>query len=168
MHKVSLATQPSHRNNSLTCVALSLDWVRQKELASLAPLFWRKESTSLMNSSIQHFIQLFLSKASKQASSFLFFSGTVICGGHVTVAINTWNQSPTLSVPEENPNKTQKDQTSWFGLWLLFVNSSMQVLISNKKSSLGFSLLYFKFWTSIELFQHIFRMSYFTLTSSAF
>lgn len=25
MHKVSLATQPSHRNNSLTCVALSLD-----------------------------------------------------------------------------------------------------------------------------------------------
>ena len=35
-------------------------------------------------------------------------SGAVISGGHFSVAINTLNQSPTLSVREENPSKTYK------------------------------------------------------------
>ena len=34
------------------------------------------------------------------------FSGAVISGGHISVAINTLNQSPTLSAREENPSKT--------------------------------------------------------------
>ena len=39
------------------------------------------------------------SQQSKQHSSpFLFFSGAVLSGGHIGVAINTLNQSPTLSV----------------------------------------------------------------------
>ena len=36
------------------------------------------------------------------------FWGAVISGGHIGVAINTLNQSPTLSVWEENPSKTYK------------------------------------------------------------
>ena len=34
------------------------------------------------------------------------FSGAVISGGHISVAINTLNESPTLSVREENRSKT--------------------------------------------------------------
>ena len=47
---------------------------------------------------------------SKQAAqqTLSLFSGTVISGRHVSVAINTLNQSLTLSVREENPNKTYK------------------------------------------------------------
>ena len=64
---------------------------------------------SLTNALTQHFVQLFLSKARKQQSGlFLFFSSAVISGGHISVAINTLNQSPTLSVGEENPSKTCK------------------------------------------------------------
>ena len=40
------------------------------------------------------------SQQSKQAA--------VISGGHISVTINTSNQSPTLSVREENPSKTSK------------------------------------------------------------
>ena len=36
------------------------------------------------------------------------FSGTVISGGHISVAINTLNQSPTLSVRDGNASKTYK------------------------------------------------------------
>ena len=36
------------------------------------------------------------------------FLGAVISGGHISVTINTLNQSPILSVREENPNKTYK------------------------------------------------------------
>ena len=36
------------------------------------------------------------------------FSGAVISGGHISVALNTLNESPTLSVREENPRKTYK------------------------------------------------------------
>ena len=36
------------------------------------------------------------------------FSGDVISEGHISVAINTLNQSPTLLVGEENPSKTYK------------------------------------------------------------
>ena len=36
------------------------------------------------------------------------FSGAVISGGHISVAINALNQSPTLSVREENPSKTYR------------------------------------------------------------
>ena len=48
------------------------------------------------------------SQQSKQASSspFLFFLGAVIGEGHISVAINTLDQSLTLSVREENPSKT--------------------------------------------------------------
>ena len=46
------------------------------------------------------------SQQSKQHSS--PFLGAVISGGHISVAINTLNQSPTLSVREENPIKTYK------------------------------------------------------------
>ena len=74
--------------------------------------------------------QLFLSKASKQHSRlFLFFLGAVISVGHISVAINTLNQSPTLSVREQTPSKTYNVSDST----RLFVNSSMRVLISNRK-----------------------------------
>ena len=48
------------------------------------------------------------SQQSKQAAQQLFslFSGAVISGGHISVTINTLNQSPTLSVREEDPSKT--------------------------------------------------------------
>ena len=47
---------------------------------------------------------------SKQAAQqpLSLFSGAVISGGHISVAINTLNQSPTLSVREENRNKIYK------------------------------------------------------------
>ena len=51
------------------------------------------------------------SEQSKQAAQqpLSLFSGAVISGGHISVAINTLNQSPTaLSVREENPSKTDK------------------------------------------------------------
>ena len=50
------------------------------------------------------------SQQSKQAAQqpLSLFSGAVISGGHISVAINTLNQSPTLSVREENPSKTYK------------------------------------------------------------
>ena len=50
------------------------------------------------------------SQQSKQAAQQLLslFSGAVISGEHISVAINTLNQSPTLSVREENPSKTYK------------------------------------------------------------
>ena len=35
---------------------------------------------------------------SAAAARFFFFSGAVLSGGHIGVAINTLNQSPTLSV----------------------------------------------------------------------
>ena len=48
--------------------------------------------------------------ANKQAAQqpFSLFSGAVISGGHISVAIDTLNQSPTLSLPEEDPSKTYK------------------------------------------------------------
>ena len=48
------------------------------------------------------------SQQSKQVAQqpLSLFSGAVISGGHISVAINTLNQSPTLSVREENPSKT--------------------------------------------------------------
>ena len=51
------------------------------------------------------------SQQSKQAAQQLLslFSGAVISGGHISVTINTLNQSPTLSVREESPNKTFKE-----------------------------------------------------------
>ena len=51
------------------------------------------------------------SQQSKQAAQqpLSLFSGAVISGGHISVAINTLNQSPTLSVPEENPSKLIKE-----------------------------------------------------------
>ena len=50
------------------------------------------------------------SQQSKQAAQHFvsLFSGAVISGGHFSVAINTLNQSPTLSVREENSSKTYK------------------------------------------------------------
>ena len=50
------------------------------------------------------------SQQSKQAVQQLLslFSRAVVSGGHVSVPINTLNQSPTLSVREENPSKTYK------------------------------------------------------------
>jgi len=48
------------------------------------------------------------SQQSKQAAQQPLSLGTVISGGHISVAINTLNQSPTLSVREENPSKTYK------------------------------------------------------------
>ena len=50
------------------------------------------------------------SQQSKQAAQqpLSLFSGAVISGGHISVAINALNQSPTLSVREENPSKTYK------------------------------------------------------------
>ena len=50
------------------------------------------------------------SQQSKQAAQqpLSLFSGVIISGGHIGVAINTLNQSPTLSVWEENPSKTYK------------------------------------------------------------
>ena len=51
-----------------------------------------------------------LSQDSKQVAQqpLPLFSGAVISGGHISVAINTLSQSPTLSVREENPSKTCK------------------------------------------------------------
>ena len=48
------------------------------------------------------------SQQSKQAAQqpLSLFSGAVISGGHISVAINTLNQAPTLSAREENPSKT--------------------------------------------------------------
>ena len=50
------------------------------------------------------------SQQSKQAAQqpLSLFSGAVISGGHISVVINTLNQSPTLSVREEYPSKTSK------------------------------------------------------------
>ena len=50
----------------------------------------------------------FSQQSKQQSSLFLLFSSAVISGGHISVAINTLNQSPTLSVGEENPGKTCK------------------------------------------------------------
>ena len=52
----------------------------------------------------------FSQQSSKQHSSpFSLLSGAaVISGGHISVAINTLNQSPTLSVQEKDPSKTYK------------------------------------------------------------
>ena len=48
------------------------------------------------------------SQQSKQAAQqpLSLISGAVISGEQTSVAINTFNQSPTLSVREENPSKT--------------------------------------------------------------
>ena len=48
------------------------------------------------------------SQQSKQAAQqpLSLFPGAVISGGHISMVINTLNQLPTLSVPEENPSKT--------------------------------------------------------------
>ena len=46
--------------------------------------------------------------AQQHSSPFSLFSGAVISGGHISVAINTLNQSPTLSVREKDPSKTYK------------------------------------------------------------
>ena len=50
------------------------------------------------------------SQQSKQAAEkpLSLFSGAVISGGHISMAINILNQSPTLSVREEYPSKTSK------------------------------------------------------------
>ena len=50
------------------------------------------------------------SQQSKQAAQqpLCLFWGAVIRGGHIMVAINTLNQSSTLSVREVNPIKTYK------------------------------------------------------------
>ena len=50
------------------------------------------------------------SQQSKQAAQqpFSLFSGAVISGRHISVAINTFNQSPTLPVREEDPSKPYK------------------------------------------------------------
>ena len=50
------------------------------------------------------------SQQSKQAAQqpLSLFSGAVISGGQISLAINTLNQSPTLSVQEKGPSKTYK------------------------------------------------------------
>ena len=101
-----------------TCLTLSLESeFRRNRSLRLALLFWRKGSTSLKNSLIQHFIQLFLSKASKQHSSpFLFFRVLLVSGEHISVAINTLNQSTTLSVPEKTLAKLKRESNLF--IWI--------------------------------------------------
>ena len=50
----------------------------------------------------------FSAKQASRQQPLSLFSGAVISGGHISVAINTLNQLPTLSVREENPSKTYK------------------------------------------------------------
>ena len=173
-------------------------------------------------------------QASSTAAPFSFL-GAIISGVHISAAINTLKSiAHSFSARGKPQQASQNNQTYWFRIWLAFVNSSMRVLMSNKKclgfkikinfaftrvthnshttdipvalefpielefrnvdfcrwreenrrtrrktlgastrtnnklNPLMFALLYFKFLTSVELFHHIFRMSYFILTSSAF
>ena len=92
------------------------------------------------------------SQQSKQAAqqTLSLFWGAIVSGGHIGVAINTLNQSPTLQYERKILAKLIKESHLLFGFLLVFVNSSMRVLIKSR------------------VFRHIFRTSYFILTSSAF
>ena len=161
----STVSQKQHLNMSHTLTGV---WIQEKSLpqaGSSIPQKWKHKFDELTHPTFRPTFSQQSKQAAQQPLS--LFSGAVISGGHISVAINTLNQSPTLSVPEKNPSKTLKRIKS-LHLDSDYVNSSMWVLTSNKKWSLGFSFLYFKFWTSVELFWQMFRMSYFILTSSAF
>ena len=108
--KVSLATLPSHKNNSWTCLTLSLDWVREKiapQPGSSIPEKRKHEFDELTYPSFRPTFSQQSKQAAQQPLSLL--AGAVISRGHISVAINTLNQSPTLSVWEENLAKLMKE-----------------------------------------------------------
>ena len=75
----------------------------ERRLCSL--ILWRNEIYSRPETMKHPNLELAIAAVTATLS---LFSGALISGGHFSVAINTFNQSPTLSVREENPSKTYK------------------------------------------------------------
>ena len=101
------------------------------------------------------FCPFFLSKASKQHSSpFLFFSGAVLSGGHIGAAINTLN-CPHFQCERKTLAKLTKE-------------SNLLVRILTGVCQFKHAGPHKQQKMKSRVFRHIFRMSYFILTSSAF
>ena len=85
-------------------------WIEFRRNSSLIWLFYSGEKKYELDELTYLTSRTTFSQQSKQAAQqpLSLFSGAVISGGHIGVAINTLNQSPTLSVWEENPSKTYK------------------------------------------------------------
>ena len=105
--KVSLATTVSQKqqlNMSHNLTGLSSGEIAPQSCSSIPD----KRKHEFDERTYPTFRPTFSQQSKQQSSLFLFFSSAVISGGHISVAINTLNQSPTLSVGEENPSKTCK------------------------------------------------------------
>ena len=105
--KVSLATTVSQKqqlNMSHNLTGLSSGEIAPQSCSSIPD----KRKHEFDERTYPTFRPTFSQQSKQQSSLFLIFSSAVISGGHISVAINTLNQSPTLSVGEENPGKTCK------------------------------------------------------------
>jgi len=99
----STVSQKQQLNMSLTLTALSSGEIAPQSGSSIAEK--RKHRFDELTHPI--FCPTFCQQSKQGAQQPLsLFSGAVISGGHIRVAINTINQLPTLSVQEENPSKT--------------------------------------------------------------
>ena len=79
-------------------------------------------------------------QASSTAAPFSFL-GVIIRVVHISAAINTLKSiAHSFSARGKPQQSSQNNQTYWFRISLPFVNSSMRVLMSNKKWSLGFKI----------------------------
>ena len=109
VHYRLIETTVEHASHSL--------WTEFGRNSSPVWFFYSREKKVRVWRIIQHFVQLF-SHQSKQVAlqPLSLFSSAIISGGHIRVAINTWNDSPTFSVREENPSKSHKRiKPNWFG-----------------------------------------------------
>ena len=102
----STVSQKQQLNMSHTLTGLSSGEKAAPQSGSSIPEKRKHEFDELTNPTFRPTFSQQSKQVAQQPLS--LFSGAVISGGHISVAINTLNQSPTLSVREQNPSKTYK------------------------------------------------------------
>ena len=102
----STVSQKQQLNMFHTLTGLSSGEIAPQSRSSNIPEKRKQEFDELTYPTFRPTFSQQSNQAAQQPLS--LFSGAVISGGRISVAINTLNQSPKLSLRSENPSKTYK------------------------------------------------------------
>ena len=138
----STVSQKQHLNMSHTLTGV---WIQEKSLPQAGSSIAEKRKHEFDKLTHPTFHPTF-SQQSKQAAQppLSLFSGAVISGEHISVAINTLNQSTTLSVPEKTLAKLKRESNLF--IWIPTSVCQFKHVGSDKQQKM-------KSWVFVSVFQ---------------